>query len=119
MDLGKFSLSLNVKDISKSIQFYTNLGFKIIDGGHQNEEFKDSETMKWRILEGSSVKIGLFQGMLDKNILSFYPPDLMSTQSFLMDYGVTFIKKAKQNDAMKASIILDPDGNQIMFEQIS
>ncbi|KJD31199.1 hypothetical protein PW52_16800 [Tamlana sedimentorum] len=118
MNLGKFSLSLNVKDINKSLQFYTNLGFIIIDGGHQNEEFKDSETMKWRILENSSVKIGLFQGMFDQNILSFHPLDLMNIQSLLKDSGVTFSKEAKQNDSMKSAIILDPDGNQIMFEEI-
>jgi len=46
MDLGNFSLGLNVKDINKSIQFYTSLGFEIIDGGHVNETCKDSETIR-------------------------------------------------------------------------
>jgi predicted lactoylglutathione lyase len=118
MDLGKFSLSLTVKDIDKSIQFYTLLGFKIIDGGHVNESFKDNETMKWRILENSSVKIGLFQGMFDQNILSFYPVDLMAIQSTLIETGITLIKEAKEEDSMKSAIMDDPDGNQIMLEQL-
>lgn len=118
MNLGKFSLSLNVKDIDKSIQFYTHLGFEIIDGGHVNEIFKDNETMKWRILKNSSVTIGIFQGMFDQNILTFYPTDLMTIQSRLKTNDVSFIKEAKENGAMKITIILDPDGNQIMLEQL-
>lgn len=117
MDLGKFSLSLSVKDIDKSCQFYRNLGFEIIDGGHVNTAFKDNENMKWRILENSTLKIGLFQGMFDENILSFYPPDLLNTQSQLKENGVEFVKEAKEKDVVKSALMLDPDGNRIMLEQ--
>lgn len=118
MDLGKFSISLNVKEIHTSIKFYTALGFKIIDGGHQNMAFKDNEMMKWRILENASVKIGLFQGMFNQNLLSFYPSDIMSIQSALNKSGISFIKEAQQEDLMKSAMLQDPDGNQIMLEQL-
>lgn len=118
MDLGKFSLSLTVKDIDKSIHFYTTLGFEIIDGEHVNEAFKDNETIKWRVLKNSSVKIGLFQEMFDQNILSFYPFDLMTIQSALKEKGASFIKEAKQEESTKSTIFLDPDENKIMLEQL-
>ena len=73
MNLGNFSISLSVKDINKSVDFYENLGFEVIDGGHTSKGFPDTDTMKWRILSHESVKIGLFQGMFEKNTLTFNP----------------------------------------------
>lgn len=118
MNLGKFSISLNVKNIDKSCQFYTTLGFKIIDGGHTNTDFKDSKTMKWRVVENNSVKIGLFQGMFDKNILTFHPTDLLKIQSELRTNGISFAKEAKQHGQSKSAMLIDPDGNQIMFYKL-
>jgi predicted lactoylglutathione lyase len=117
MNLGKFSISLKVEDIDKSCQFYTALGFKIIDGGHVNTDFKDNDTMKWRFMENASVKIGLFQGMFKKNILTFHPTDLLKIQSELKTIGISFAREAKQNDQFKSAMLMDPDGNQIMLEQ--
>ena len=73
MNLGQFSVSLAVKDIAASLEFYEKFGFEVIDGGHMNEAFADSDTHKWRILKNESAAIGLFQGMFDENILTFNP----------------------------------------------
>ena len=120
MNLGNFSISLNVKDIDASVGFYEKLGFKVIDGGHTNQGFADNDTMKWRILENPSVKIGLFQGMLENNILTFNPGNVIEIQSALKNNGITFIKEANENsrDAYVSAILADPDGNQIMLDQM-
>lgn len=116
MKLGKFSLSLNVKDINKSLDFYEKMGFSVIDGGHTNESFKDSDQMKWRILEIESLKIGLFQGMFEQNILSFNEGDVLSLQEKLKSKGVVFIKEANSNEQHISAMLSDPDGNTILFE---
>lgn len=118
MNLGPFSISLAVKDIEKSLSFYELLGFKVIDGGHINEGFRDTDESKWRILEHESVKIGLFQGMFEKNILSFNPPDVRKIQQTLKKAGVKLSQEADESGSGPASIMLeDPDGNQMMFDQ--
>lgn len=117
MDLGTFSLSLTVKNIETSLEFYEKLGFKVIDGGHVNEGFKDTDTMKWRIIENPSIKIGLFQGMFDHNILTFNSKDVLSLQEALSEKHVQLSKKAKKEDPMKSILFADPDGNQIMLDQ--
>lgn len=120
MNLGKFSLSLAVKDLDTSLEFYLKLGFQVIDGGHRNDGFPDSETMKWRILENPSVKIGLFQGMFDKNILTFGPSDLLAIQRELKSAGIRFDHEAPEDGSAGhlSAILTDPDGNQIMFDQM-
>jgi len=119
MNLGTFSLSLKVKSIEESIDFYSKLGFKIIDGGHQNEVFPDTAQMKWRILQHESLKIGLFQGMFEQNILTFHPNNVLEIQQKLKIEGITFVKEAVENSTEENSAILtDPDGNQIMLEQM-
>lgn len=120
MELGNFSISLAVKDIDKSLGFYEKLGFKVIDGGHINKGFADSDTMKWRILESPSVKIGLFQGMFKENILTFNPKNVLEIQSNLKQNGVAFIKEADENptDGYISATLSDPDGNQIMLDQM-
>jgi predicted lactoylglutathione lyase len=117
MELGIFSLSLNVKDLEKSLEFYQKLGFEVIEGGHMNEAFKDTETTKWRILSHESVKVGLFQGMFDNTIMTFNPKDVLSIQADLKTRGVSFVKEADPNEEMKHAILTDPDGNQIMLDQ--
>ena len=118
MNLGQFSISLPVKDMEASLDFYQKLGFEIIDGGHMNEGFPDGETTKWRILSHESVKIGLFQGMFDKHILTFNPKDVRSIQNELRSKGVSLIKEADETTEGPEHIIMtDPDGNQIMLDQ--
>ncbi len=120
MNLGTFSLSLSVKDITISQIFYENLGFQVIDGGHMHQGFPDSDKMKWRILENQSLKIGLFQGMFEKNIITFNPTDVLTIQKDLKEKGVPLIKEADPNSTggMLTTILQDPDGNQIMLDQI-
>ena len=64
MRLGNFSVSLAVKDIAKSRAFYEKLGFTVFGG---------DQTKNWLILQNDTATIGLFQGMFDKNLLTFNP----------------------------------------------
>lgn len=118
MNLGQFSLSLSVKDMTASLDFYQKLGFEIIDGGHMNEGFPDSDQSSWRILKSESVVIGLFQGMFDKNIMTFNPKDVRNIQKELKSNDIQIIKEANETTSGPEHIILtDPDGNQIMMDQ--
>ena len=118
MQLGTFSISLGVKDLEKSLDFYRKFGFKVIDGGHMNEEYADSETEKWRILQNESAVIGLFQGMFDINILTFNPKDLRTLQAQLKQSGIEFDTEADMTSSGPCSATLaDPDGNAILLDQ--
>lgn len=118
MELGQFSLSLPVKDMEASLDFYQKLGFEIIDGGHMNKGFPDSETSSWRILKEGNTIIGLFQGMFEDKILTFVPTDVRSIQKKLKAKGIPLIKEADESTTGPEHIILtDPDGNQIMMDQ--
>jgi len=118
MNLGSFSVSLCVKSIEASLHFYEMLGFTIIDGGHQNDSFPDTETAKWRILEGQRIKIGLFQGMFKDNILTFNPKNVIAIQNELKLNGVKFISEANTNSSHPSAMASDPDGNMILFDQM-
>ena len=121
MELGNFSLSLAVKDLSASKAFYEKLGFRPIGG---------DESQGWLILKGSSCIIGLFQGMFDKNTLTFNPgwdengleleqfTDVRELQKQLKAEGVTFLSEADEATSGPGScILLDPDGNPILLDQ--
>ena len=120
MRLGNFSVSLAVKDLSASRAFYEKLGFHVIAGapGH------------YLILQNDASTIGLFQGMFDKNILTFNPgwdrngatladfDDVRDIQRTLASRGVVLATKADESTTGPASITLfDPDGNQITIDQ--
>jgi lactoylglutathione lyase len=121
MQLGNFSVSLAVKDLKASMAFYEKLGFKSMMG----------DMGGWAIVQNGSVTIGLFQGMFDKNIMTFNPgwdgkaqklesfTDVREIEKKLVAEG---IKMAVSNTAASASgpahiVLADPDGNQIMFDQ--
>lgn len=121
MQLGAFSLSLAVKDIAVSKAFYEKLGFSTM-GGEQSQG--------WLILKNGDTVIGLFQGMFDKNILTFNPgwdqnaqnlaefTDVRVIQKHLQDQGIALLKTADANSSGPAHMVLeDPDGNQIMLDQ--
>ena len=121
MKLGVFSVSLNVKDIHASKSFYEKLGF---------QEFGGDISQNWMILKNESCIIGLFQGMFDKNILTFNPgwdenaqtldsySDVRELQRQLKTRGVEFQTEADEQTSGPASfIILDPDGNPILVDQ--
>ena len=118
MELGQFSVSLPVKNMEASINFYQKLGFEIIDGGHINQGFPDGENTSWRIMKSSSAVIGLFYGMFDNTIMTFNPKDVRSIQKTLKTNGVSLVKEADETTEGPEHIILtDPDGNQIMLDQ--
>jgi len=121
MDLGAFSLSLTVKDLEKSKSFYQKLGFEE-HGGNADEN--------WLILKNGEHVIGLFQGMFDKNLITFVPgwdqsgaetesfTDIREIQRQLKNQGVSLLNEADVNSNGPASIVMeDPDGNQILIDQ--
>ncbi|WP_271853149.1 VOC family protein [Planococcus maritimus] len=121
MQLGAFSISLNVKDIQASKDFYENIGFTVYGGDIEQN---------WLIMKNGTTSIGLFQGMFDKNILTFNPgwdeqaqelgtfTDIRELQQNLKSKGVSFISEADATGSGPASFTLeDPDGNPILFDQ--
>lgn len=121
MELGAFSVSLAVKNIETSKQFYEKLGF---------ETFKGDLSQNWLIMKNGDHVLGLFQGMFDKNMLTFNPgwnseaeqlesfTDVRDLQRQLKSLGIAFLSEADENSTGPASfIILDPDGNPILVDQ--
>src|SRR5688500_7815677 len=121
MQLGNFSISLAVKDIEASKKFYEKLGFTVF-GGDQSQN--------WLIMKNGEHVIGLFQGMFEKNILTFNPgwdsdaqplgefTDIRQLQRRLKERGVELISEADETTTGPASLmLLDPDGNTILLDQ--
>lgn len=121
MELGAFSISLAVKDIRASKEFYEKLGFKVFHG---------DITQNWLILKNGETVIGLFQGMFEGNILTFNPgwdsnaqkldafTDVRDLQKQLKAQGVALMSEADESTAGPASFMLhDPDGNTILLDQ--
>lgn len=121
MDLGNFSISLAVKDIEASRVFYEKLGFSVFGG---------DAAQNWLILKNGDHVIGLFQGMFEKNMLTFNPgwdqnaeqvnsfTDVRELQRQLKSQGVQLISEADETTAGPASfMVIDPDGNPILFDQ--
>ncbi len=110
MELGQFSVSLTVKDIQKSLEFYQKLGFEALEGCGSVED-------KWLILKHGEAVIGLFQDMFDKNILTFNPTDVRSIESALEKQGVDIQTKSVGTDGPGHIVFEDLDGNLIMLDQ--
>ena len=121
MELGAFSISLAVKDIEVSKAFYQKLGFKVFGG---------DISQNWLIMKNGDHTIGLFQGMFEKNTLTFNPgwdrnanklntfTDIRTLQRHLKEQGLELVSEADENSAGPASFILfDPDGNPILVDQ--
>jgi len=121
MDLGAFSISLAVKDLDRSIAFYEKLGFTSLGG---------EPAQGWAILKNGDHVIGLFQGMFEKNILTFNPgwdqsantvdpfTDVRELQRALKERGVAFVTEADETTTGPAHFVIeDPDGNPIMVDQ--
>ena len=121
MDLGNFSVSLTVKHIAASRSFYEKLGFTVF-GGEQDQG--------WLILRNGAATIGLFQGMFERNMLTFNPgwdaeaqaldtfTDVRALERELESQGVEFASRTEPGSTGPASfVVVDPDGNPILFDQ--
>ncbi|MCG6869448.1 MAG: VOC family protein [Gammaproteobacteria bacterium] len=121
MDLGAFSISLAVKHIDTSRAFYAKLGFGVVGG---------DASQNWLILKNGDYTIGLFQGMFERNTLTFNPgwdknaapvetfTDVRELQRQLKAQGVEFVSEADETTTGPASFIaVDPDGNPILVDQ--
>ena len=121
MELGAFSISLAVKDIQASKSFYEKLGFTVFGG---------NAAQNWLILKNGAHVVGLFQGMFEKNILTFNPgwnqdaqkldtfTDVRELQRRLKAQGVALMSEADEKTTGPASLMLtDPDGNTILLDQ--
>ena len=121
MELGAFSISLAVKDLEASRSFYEKLGFA---------PFAGNAAQNWLILKNGDHVIGLFQGMFEKNILTFNPgwdsnaqplptfTDVRDLQRQLKAQGVSIVKEADESTTGPASfVVVDPDGNPILVDQ--
>lgn len=121
MSLGAFSVSLTVKDLAASKAFYEKLGFGVIGG---------DESQNWLILANGDCVVGLFQGMFDKNMLTFNPgwgpdgkplrefEDVRDIQKRLKADGVSLASEADETTSGPASfVVVDPDGNPILVDQ--
>jgi len=121
MELGAFSVSLNVKDIVVSRTFYEKLGFQVFGG---------DQAQNWLIMRNGNSTIGLFQGMFEKNILTFNPgwdancntldsfTDVRGLQREIKALGVKIEDEADESGTGPASFaLIDPDGNPILIDQ--
>jgi lactoylglutathione lyase len=121
MQLGAFSISLAVKDIKASKDFYEKFGFQVFHG---------DITQNWLILKNDDSTIGLFQGMFENNILTFNPgwdsdaielekfTDIRQLQRQLRELGVKFENEVDEDTTGPASfVVVDPDGNPILVDQ--
>jgi len=121
MELGAFSVSLAVKDLAASMAFYEKLGFS---------QFHGDPAQNWVMLKNGDHVIGLFQGMFEKNILTFNPgwnqsgepmgefTDVRKIQQKLKADGLSILMEADESTSGPASLVLeDPDGNQILLDQ--
>lgn len=121
MQLGAFSISLSVKDINVSKAFYEKLGFKVTGGDIEQN---------WLILKNEQTIIGLFQGMFEKNMLTFNPgwnndaeqvepfTDVREIQTTLKKDGIALDSEADETTTGPASLMItDPDGNPILIDQ--
>jgi catechol 2,3-dioxygenase-like lactoylglutathione lyase family enzyme len=110
VDLGLFSLSLTVKDISKSKAFYEALGFEAMPSCGSVED-------KWLMMKNGTTMIGLFEGMFEDNIMTFNPDDVRALQGNLVAQGIGLEVPVKGDSGPGHLIVKDPDGNAIMFDQ--
>jgi len=121
MELGNFSVSLAIKDIEASKLFYEKLGFTV---------FMGDRSQNWLIMKNGAHTIGLFQGMFEKNILTFNPgwdsnarqlgefTDVRELQRQLKASGIELLSQADEGSTGPASfMVVDPDGNTILVDQ--
>lgn len=120
LELGNFSVSLAVKDLAVSRAFYEKLGFTVFHGVAEQG---------WLIMKSGTTVIGLFQGMFERNILTFNPgwdssaqpvdpfTDVRALQAELEARGLTLTTRAEPGEGPASCTLIDPDGNPILIDQ--
>jgi len=121
MQLGNFSVSLAVKDLAASRDFYQRLGFTVFHG---------DASQHWLIMKNGDAIVGLFQGMFERNMLTFNPgwdgnaqplaefTDVRELQRRLRAEGIPFMSEADESTTGPASfLVVDPDGNPVLVDQ--
>jgi lactoylglutathione lyase len=107
MFLGSFELCLNVKDVRRSVEYYETLGFKRVGGNLADQ---------WAILEHSNLRLGLFQGHIESNLINFRGGDVFRIAETMKQRGIEFAQDAyREPDGSAGAICIDPDGNAIYF----
>jgi len=119
--MGAFSVSLAVKNLQASREFYGKLGFDVVFG---------EATQNWLILRNGTVTIGLFQGMFERNLLTFNPgwnelaqpveefADVREHQRQLKAKGLALMTEVDESGTGPGSVmLLDPDGNPVLIDQ--
>lgn len=119
-NLGCFSVSLTVRNLAESKKFYESIGFDVFHG---------MEDQGWLIMKNGSCNIGLFQGMFDKNIMTFNPgwnqdaqrmdefEDIRSLQEKFKNAGIEIQSEVQSESGPGSFTLIDPDGNPILFDQ--
>lgn len=111
MNLGIFSVSLAVRDLEASYAFYQKLGFTILDGKIEDH---------WLMLQNGDIKIGLFQGMFEQNVLTFNGNNVRDIQAALRAQGIEPVQAADETTTGPAHFtVVDPDGNPLLFDQFA
>jgi len=121
MQLGAFSISLSVKDLKASQNFYEKIGFQVFAGNSEHN---------YLIMKNKDAVIGLFQGMFEKNILTFNPgwdqncntlpefSDIREIYKSIKNEGIQCAQESMEGDSGPGSFVMvDPDGNQILIDQ--
>lgn len=108
MELGRFSVSLSVKDLAASRAFYEMLGFEQVAG---------EPAQNWIILQNGEAKVGLFQGMFEGNMLTFNPTDARAIQATIKQTGYPLVSEADAGEGPAHFTIKDPDGNMLLVDQ--
>ena len=120
MKLGAFSISLSVKDLAKSMAFYEDLGFSHFGGQVEHN---------YAIMKNGDTLVGLFQGMFERNMLTFNPgwdqsaaavdpfDDVRAIKAVVQAAGHTVSEETGEDSGIGSFIVIDPDGNPILIDQ--
>lgn len=120
MKLGAFSISLSVKDLAKSMAFYEDLGFSHFGGQVEHN---------YAVMKNGDTLVGLYQGMFERNMLTFNPgwgqsaeavdpfDDVRDIKAKIKAAGHDVSQEAGEDSGIGSFVVMDPDGNPILIDQ--